>query len=572
MVIFEKLRYKNILSTGDEFIEFDLDKIDLTLILGKNGGGKTTLIDALNFCLYGKPFRDINKDMLINSINGKKLLTEVEFRKGSDKYKCIRGIKPNVFEFYVNGILVPKDAKVVDYQKQVDKALSIGAKSFRSQVVLGSRTYVPFMRLKTEERRAVIEDLLDLEVFTTMNKVNRDNISDTEDELDAIDKELSKVAAKLELEKTRVSMVRGNMVESVDRLQRKIDALGRQKDIEEDSRKALQDELEALEPLVTGHHETAEKYAKYRSAKTSIVSNIVSIDENIDFYRDNDRCSTCLQTIDKNFKAEIIGRETTKKEGLQERIAKAEVFLEELKTELTRIESVERKMNEYRTSIAVKNSTIRGLQIQIDACEREITELERSTDDFDDIEATITKWQTAYNEGAAAKNDRATHLEYLKAVALVLKDTGLKAKIIKQYIPIMNTLINKYLGIMGFNVAFEINETFTETIKSQFKEAYSYGSFSEGEKMRLDLAIMFAWRDVAKMRNTTATNLLIMDEVLDASLDQEGAEDFLSIVREMAKDTNTIIISHKSEHLMDRFSKVIKFTKIKKFSKMKVMK
>lgn len=572
MVIIKSIRYRNILSNGNDWVEFQLNSTSLTLFIGKNGGGKSTMIDALTFAFYGKPFRDVNKDLLINTINGKNCEVEAEFESGTNHYKVRRGIKPNVFEFFVNGVMVPKDAKVVDYQKHVDRALRMDLKSFRQITVLGSRTFTPFMRLKTDERRALIEDVLDLGVFTQMNKLNKANIDMTSEELKEVDDELKDIRAKLQLEKQKITLVRDNVEDSIDRVNRKIAALKAERQNAVEDEEAERTKLDAALPTLEGRDDARRKLQDLRTKLDRGWDKLRQIQKNLAFYTNNCECPTCTQTIDAAFKARIVATEEAELAKVDAGILKVEGWIETAVKEVQEYDERNRIVNELKTSLAVQTSNVRSLDTQIRNLEREERDLRNSNTDFGSLQEEIDKWQESYDIAASTKNTIAERLEYYKLAATVLKDNGIKAKMIKQYIPIINSLINKYLGIMGFSVAFELNETFTESIKSQHKDTFSYGSFSEGEKMRLDLAILFTWRDIAKLRNTNATNLLLMDEVLDASLDEDGSEDFLRIIQEMTSDTNTIIISHKSQHLMERFDRVVQFTKVKKFSNMKVLK
>lgn len=572
MVIIKKVRYKNILSNGNDWVEFDLNSIPLTLFIGKNGGGKSTVIDALTFAFYGKPFRDIVKDLLLNTINLKALLVETEFSSGNDEYLVRRGIKPNVFEFFKNGVMVPKDAKVVDYQKHVDRAIRMDLKSFRQITVLGSRTFTPFMRLKTDERRALIEDVLDLGVFSQMNKLNKANIDSTSEELAEIDSELKDIRYKLDIEKNKITLVRGNVEDSIVRVRAKIDGVRVELGASMVEEIMVAEKLKVALPGLDGQQDARDKLAKFKAALDRGWDKLRQHQKNIAFYTKNCDCPTCGQGIDDDFKARIVANEEAEIVKIDAGIILVETRISAAETEVRSFQTIQTEVNDLRTSVAVASSNVRSLENQVRNLERELKDLQASNVDFGSLEDEINKWQESYDIAANTKNTIVERLEYYKAAATVLKDNGIKAKIIKQYIPIINSLINKYLGIMGFSVAFELNETFTESIKSQHKDSFSYGSFSEGEKMRLDLAILFTWRDIAKLRNTNATNLLIMDEVLDASLDEEGAEDFLRIIQEMTADTNTIIISHKSQHLMERFDRVVQFKKVKKFSTMKVLK
>jgi DNA repair exonuclease SbcCD ATPase subunit len=573
MLIFKKLRYKNILSTGDVYNEYNLCDTVLTLIIGKNGAGKTTMIDALHFALFGKAFRDINKAMLINTSTKKSAVVEVEFQSGEKECKVVRGIKPDIFEIYVNGVMLSKDASVAEYQKQLDKLIRMNAKAFRQVVVLGSRSYVPFMRLKAEERRAVIEDLLDLNVFTVMNKLNKIKMDTALDEIGDIEEKLKTARHRLEIEQNRINLVRDNVEESIDRLERKRTALDKQADDEREAMELLVGQVKAIELDPQALRNTQKRIDKFRDARSRGRTLIATCDETVQFYGSHDNCPTCKQILDPAFKQNSLMEQMDKKAEYEAGMTKVEETLKAAQKELQKIEEVNREITRLNRDIAVHNSTVSNLLRQSRECDNEIHGFRTKTVDFGDTEAEIAKWKSQYDLLTEEFNKKHTELEYLKLSATVLKDTGLKAKMVKQYIPVINSLINKYLITLGFAVSFELNETFSETIRSRNKNTFSYESFSEGEKMRLDLAIMFTWREIANMRNTVSTNLLVMDEVLDASLDAEGSESFLGeVVRDLTAGTNTIIVSHKSEHLKDRFDRVYSFKKIKGYSVMKVEK
>jgi DNA repair exonuclease SbcCD ATPase subunit len=572
LVIYEKVRWRNFNSTGDIWTEINLEASPTTLMVGKNGAGKTTLLDAMCFALYGKPFRNVNKEDLINSVNGKKCLVEVEFRVGQRKYMVRRGMKPTVFEFYIDGVIKQRDAKSLDYQKEVQKVMRMDLKSFRQIAMLGSRTYVPFMRLVASDRRTVIEDMLDLEVFSSMNKIVKKRIEEGEEQLLDINQDIRNVSNNLALEQRRMEIARESEQVSLaklmardEELEAKITEVGVHRD-------KLQNEVADLALTVKGMSNLESKITRMRDLKRKAIDKTHTCEETINFYEEHDTCPTCQQNIAKDFKSSEIERLETILNNNDANLKLLEEKLSKSRKDLAEMAQVNRKIVDLNTDITVANTTINQIMRQRSEIANDIKDLEGRSLNFDVIQSDIKKWEDALAHATTLKNDSAKQIEYLKAAETILKDNGIKAKIIKQYIPIINTMINKYLSIMNFRVNFELNETFTETIKSRYRETFSYERFSEGEKLRLDLAILFTWRDIAKLRNTTATNILIMDEVLDSSLDSEGMEDFIKIIKDMAAGTNTFIISHKSDLSQENFDSVLKFEKKKDFSHMKIAK
>jgi DNA repair exonuclease SbcCD ATPase subunit len=572
LVIYEKVRWRNFNSTGDIWTEITLEANPTTLMVGKNGAGKTTLLDAMCFGLYGKPFRNVNKEELINSVNGKKCLVEVEFRVGQKKYMVRRGMKPTVFEFYVDGNLQARDAKSLDYQKVVQKVMRMDLKSFRQIAMLGSRTYVPFMRLDAKDRRTVIEDMLDLEVFSSMNKIVKQRIDDTETELSDINESIREATNNLALERRRMEIAQENEQVNLAKLTQRDAELEAKMNEVGVHRDKLQNEVADLALTVKGMGNLETKITRMRDLRRKTIDKSLTCDENISFYEDHDTCPTCYQNIAVDFKDNEVARLEKMKVSHDSNLKLLEEKLSNARKDLAEMQKTNSKIIDLNTDITVANTTINQIMRQRSEIASDIKDLEGRSLNFEGIQSDIKKWEDALAHATTLKNDSAKQIEYLKAAETILKDNGIKAKIIKQYIPIINTLINKYLAIMNFRVNFELNETFTETIKSRYRETFSYERFSEGEKLRLDLAILFTWRDIAKLRNTTATNILIMDEVLDSSLDSEGMEDFIKIIKDMASGTNTFIISHKADLSQDNFDSVLKFEKKKDFSHMKVAK
>lgn len=572
MAQLKRLRYKNILSTGNTWQEYDFEETPRLLILGKNGAGKTTLIDALFFALYGKPFRNIVKDKLVNSVNKKDALVELWWSNGPTEYMVRRGIAPNVFEFYVNGNLVPRDAKVTDYQIQVANAFRMDPKSMGQQAVLASRSYVPFMRLSAPDRRKVVQDVLDIEIFTHMAAVNKANMDALKIEMDELESELRDYKHKMDLERSKVSVDRTKTQESIDRYERSNTKLQSEIDHLQEDVETLKNELVEVSTDMVDKRDLQNAIYQLKFNREQALKEFEKCKAKIQFYHDRDDCPVCKQSITPQFKAEIVSDITEQRETIRANGKEIGVKLSEREQQLFNVEAKSKQIEIITGQISQKKSWIESKKLQIKNNNKEIADLQKPTVTQEVNESLITEYQTKYNELASTKALKSSEMDLLKVEAKLLKDDGIKTQIIAKYLPTINATINKFIRMLGFNVTFEMNDTFQETIKDQYGAAFSYHSFSEGEKMRFDLAIMFTWREIAKLRNTTDTNLLIMDEVLDASLDSDGAEDFMKVINQIAKDTNTIVISHASERIKDSFDKVIEFSKVKKFSQMKVIK
>jgi len=560
MIVFKKIRWKNFLSTGNVFTEIDLCSNKTTLIVGENGAGKSTLLDALSFALFNKPFRKVNKPQLMNTINRKDLSVEVEFSIGKSEYKVVRGMKPNVFELYKNDTLLNQDAESRDYQKVLeDQILKVNHKSFCQVVVLGSASFVPFMQLPTGQRREVIEDLLDLQIFTTMNTLLKDKLANNTAKLTELDAQTKILEERIKLMKQhRAQIEENNKNVMIEKLTKITEAKKRIGEIDAEI-KIITDEGDRFVVSIKDKTKIKEKREKLIALRAQIESKMKSFERSISFFHDTDTCPTCSQGIDHDFKTQTIATKSNQLKELSDGISK-------LEEEKTKIESRMQEIMEVTDKISDLNIKWSTLRHERELQDRIIIDLEKEVEVqvFEDkIPETEEELDSAINAYNLEVDERAV----LTAASTILKDGGIKAKIIKQYVPIINKLINKYLSAMDFFVQFELNEQFEETIKSRFRDEFSYASFSEGEKMRINLAILFTWRAVAKLRNSINTNLLIMDEVFDSSLDSGGTEEFMKILTNLTQDTNTFIISHKTDQLWDRFERVIKFEKHKNFSR-----
>ena len=568
MIIFEKVRWKNFLSTGASFTEIDFLRSPNTLIIGNNGAGKSTILDALCFGLFGKPFRKINKPQLLNSINNQAAVVEIEFSIGKKKYKVIRGIKPNTFEVYCNGTMVDQDAKAKDYQEHLEKfILKLNYKSFTQVVILGSASFVPFMQLSPSDRRAIIEDLLDIGIFSSMNSVVKEKLS--------VIKELSnKTKYEMDLTSEKIGFQKQSIEEHKNRSETEIEKKRKEVNESIDQNFSLQRDIgliqkhiDALQSKIQDKLAIEKKNKKLLQLESKIETNIKKNEKDIAFYEEHDNCPTCKQPIDGEFKTEQVterkSKVVTQREGLTEiaaEIVKANQRIEE-------INNINKHILGHNNEIVKHNSTISAINTFVTKLQKEIDELANNKDSIEEDNQKLKELKQGLSVLLEQMEELSVEKQYYEYAGNLLKDTGIKTKIIRQYLPIMNKLINKYLSAMDFFVNFNINEQFEETIKSRHRDEFSYANFSEGEKMRIDLALLFTWRQVAKLKNSTNTNLLILDEVFDSSLDGVGTEEFLKLIHEMGTDTNIFVISHKGDQLFDKFRSIIKFEKHNNFSR-----
>ena len=567
MIYFRTLRYKNILSTGNNFTEIQLDKDPTTLVIGQNGSGKSTFLDALSFALFGKPFRRINKPQLLNTINGKNLLVEVEFTIGSKQYLVRRGIKPNVFEIWNGETKINQDAAARDYQEVLEKnILKLNHKSFCQIIILGSSTFVPFMQLPQGQRRDIIEDLLDIQIFSTMNTLLKEKVVQNKQNIQTIKLEIDLVKEKILLHRDMLKKLKKNTDDQVKDLEEKIN----QAVIKVNDYIALisqkQEEESALSESISDRDDVIKKRKSLNVNLNALEDKKNKLEREILFYHDNDSCPTCKQGIEHEFKDQTLNEKQQKLEEVKSGISQLEQMETDLETReqqiseiMGEISAIQRKISEYNGHVSSGNTYIMQTQ-------KELENLKSShTDDVADTEE-LEKLKNEYKEKEKQREQLLIDKELLDVASVLLKDGGIKAKIIKQYVPVINKLINKYLSIMELPVGFELDENFNETIKSRYRDAFSYDSFSEGEKQKLDLAILFTWRAIAKMRNSSNSNLLIMDEIFDSSLDINGIEQLSTIIESVSGDSNVFIISHK-ESMIDKFNNIIRFEKVKDFSR-----
>jgi len=567
MIKFQTIRWKNLLSTGNTFTEIRLDKSTNTLIIGNNGAGKSTILDALCFALFGKPFRKINKPNLLNSINGSDCVVEVEFSIGKKQYKVIRGIKPNVLEIYLNGVLLNQDAKARDYQDYLEKTiLKFNFKSFTQIVILGSASFVPFMQLSAADRRGLIEELLDIQIFTSMNTLIKDRMAVIKDSSTQNKFNMQLVSEKIRMQNENLEEHKQNNEDAIARKKQEIEdnnqhVIKLNKDIV-----LIQKHINALQKKIDDKALVESKSKKLVQLEAKVEATISKIEKDIAFYHNNDNCPTCKQHIDPEFKKEQVDENVAK-------VSTKKLGLENLNEEYTKLQArlkdilaVSNHITEHNNEIVKHNSTITAINSYITKLNKEIKELSDHKDTLATDNETLKTLKKELSELVASQEQLSVDKHYHEYAASLLKDNGIKTKIIKQYLPIINKLVNKYLKAMDFFVNFNLNENFEETIKSRHRDEFSYSNFSEGEKMRIDLALLFTWRQVAKMKNSTNTNLLILDEVFDSSLDGTGTDEFLKLIQEMGTETNIFVISHKGDQLFDKFRSIIRFEKKNNFS------
>ena len=568
MIHFKAIRWKNLLSTGNVFTEVVFDQHKTTLIVGENGAGKSTILDALCFGLYGKPFRKVNKNQLINTVNGKGAIVELEFLIGKKHYKIVRGIKPNTFEIYSDDQLIDQHADAKAYQEMLEnQILKLNHKSFSQIVILGSASFVPFMQLPTAHRREIVEDLLDIQIFSTMNSILKDKIAYNRIKATDADYKVKSNADKIEMHKKHIESLKQNNDELIKQKQEQLQKVNNDIDTANTQVTAINVEIETLSGSIDDQDKVRKKLATIQDVARKVDSRLDRIKKDITFFESHDDCPTCRQGIEHDHKTTILEKNNSQ-------IAEIEQGKQQIVAELDGINSRLAEIAGISSTITTKNREVSDLLIQIRTwsgfvkqINKEIDDINNNTKQIDANNEEIKQLKEALREGIAEKEELAKDKQVFDIASTLLKDTGIKTKIIKQYVPVINKLINKYLAAMDFFVSFELNENFEETIKSRFRDEFTYDSFSEGEKMRIDLALLFAWRAVAKLRNSASTNLLIMDEVFDSSLDSTGTDEFLKILNGLAGDTNTFIISHKGDQLFDKFEHVIKFEKHKNFSR-----
>jgi len=569
MIRFKKLRWKNFLSTGNVFTEIQLDRSPSTIITGENGAGKSTILDALCFVLFNRPFRDIKKPQLMNSINEKGLLTEIEFSIGNVEYVVRRGIKPAVFEIIKNGNLIDQPGSVRDYQQQLeDTILKLNYKSFTQIVVLGNASFTPFMQLSTKDRREVIEDLLDIQIFSHMNTLLKDRVSQNKIEKQEVEYQIELLGEKISVQKEYLAKVTADIEKQKQEFQSELDEWKTQIASATVQQQEIISKIETISETISDSDKVHAKSAKISELMMKLHDKIAKAEKRIRFYEKHDNCPTCEQVIEATAKAKQLENTQRIAEETQSAISELEKQQVSLTEEIQRITAVQQEITTWQQHWRDCESALSTYQSNADRVRDKLSNLQVTEETEDSPSSKIQQLESELGAFESKSESLAKDSEVLKIATEMLRDGGIKKKIIKQYVPIINKLVNKYLASLDFFVNFELDEEFNEVIKSRYRDEFSYASFSEGEKMRIDLALLFTWRAVAKLKNSTNTNLLILDEVFDASLDTSGCDEFLKLLQEVSSDTNVFVISHKGDVLTDKFRSQIRFEKVKNFSRM----
>ena len=567
MIRFKKIRWKNLLSTGNQWTEIDFEKSNNTLIIGGNGAGKSTVLDALTFSLFNKPFRKITKGQLVNTVNEKGSLVEIEFDVGTREYKVVRGIKPNTFEIWVDGVMLNQNAAAADQQKYLENnILKLNYKSFTQIVVLGSSSFVPFMQLSNTHRREVIEDLLDIKIFSAMNSVVKDKIRKSRESIKVLELKKESLSDKVEMQKSFIGKLESKGRDDIQTNRDKIKLLGIEVNthIEHNELKEVNvAELMEEQSTVIG---AGDRLVKLNNLKGKITQKVSTITKEHKFFTGNTVCPTCTQSIEESFRLNKIADVQNKSKDLREGLKELEETIKLEEDRERQFTQLSKEITKLTHGISQNNTRISGLQRQIGDLESEIQRLTDQLANRNTEHEKLAKLSEQLNTTFESLGEEKDDIQYKDYVYNLLRDGGVKRKIIKKYLPLINKQVNRYLQMMDFYINFTLDEEFNEKVQSPIHEDFCYASFSEGEKMRIDLALLFTWREVAAYKNSTNTNLLIMDEVFDSSLDGSGTDEFLKIIRFVVKNANIFVISHK-ESLLEKFESVIQFEKIKGFSR-----
>ena len=568
MIVFKSVQWKNFLSTGNSPNKVNLNSHSTTLIVGKNGEGKSTILDALCFGLFGKPFRNIKKSQLVNSINGKNCVVEIEFAIGNSNYKIVRGTKPNLFDIFLNGDLVNQDAAVRDYQKVLEQQiLKLNYKTFTQVVILGSASFVPFMQLPAGQRREVIEDILDIRVFSTMNGILKEKITETKSELFEIETKLKLITEKAKAQQKIIDSLTDTKNQNIKTLQDKIKANNDTIGQKSDAAITLINQINDLQKDIQNKDAILRDIDICKTNISKFNQKDSTIDESINFFENNEVCPSCEQGIEHNHKDSIVRKLNKSKEEHASKMKLLNEALSKLSSQLDQIGEISNQITDLNITLSTENNAITMLTKLNNELETEIRSLNENQGDIQTEKLSLKAYAEEALKLNGTKMDIAKKRNLQDIASILLRDTGIKTQIIKEYLPAMNKLINMYLSAMDFFVKFELDENFNEVIKSRFRDEFTYASFSEGEKMRIDLAILFTWRQIAKMKNSVNTNLLLLDEIFDSSLDVAGTDYFLSVMDKLGENSNIFVISHKGDVLLDKFQNNIRVEKTNDFSK-----
>ena len=568
MIVFKKIRWKNFLSTGNTPIEVDLNKSPTSLIIGSNGSGKSTLLDAVCFVLFNRPFRIIKKEQIVNTINNGDCVVEIDFNVGRKTYQVRRGIKPNLFEIYCDGELLNQEANTVDYQKVLEQnIMKLNYRSFVQVIILGSSSYEPFMKMKARYRRDVVEEILDIKVFTQMDLILRDqqslltkNITEVRHRCELIESNYELQSKHLNTLKTRQNHDKGYKEDTIKK--NKEDSEKLRKEIEE-----IQIQIKVNQEQLKNKEPVEDKLKKLTKLETKIEQNLSTHKKSLEFFEENDNCPTCTQKLEAQFRGEKIAFEKSKLITLNDGMKDLLQEISATEERLTTMSKVSDKIYDMNIQLSKLNTSLENLEKYSQGIQEELNKLEHTKEDITLIETELAEMTKHLTESKTELDKITEEKKYVDILREILSEKGARKRIIKKYLPIMNTLINQYLQSMDFFISFHLDEEFNETVKSRHRDTFDYNCFSEGEKMRIDLALVFTWRAIAKMKNSTNTNLLILDEIFDSSLDGQGTEDFFKIIQTLSNE-NVFIISHKGDILFDKFTNIIKFEKQNNFTRL----
>ena len=568
MIRFQFLRWKNFLSTGNVFTEIQIDRSPTTIITGDNGAGKSTILDALCYVLFNKPFRNINKPQLLNSINGKDCVVEIEFSIGNVEYKVVRGMKPNVFEIYKNSKLIDQPGNSRDYQAILEETiLKLTYKSFTQIVVLGNASFTPFMQLSAKDRRDVIEDLLDIQIFSSMNTLLKDRLSKNKQDTTDADYNIELDTEKAQVNQEYLNRVKQDLNKQIEEIDEDISSLTELYTTTKSQSQSVKEHIDKIKDAISNSESVESRRSRIEDIITKMTSKKKKLNKKKEFFQDNHHCPTCDQAITEEIKTSKVSESEEQVTQIDTAMVQVQSKYDKLMEEVTRIEGSNNKLRikseEYRELVITAN----GYLDQVTKLKEKKAKIAGEEVVDETVEETLKQLKLSIKQNRLRKEKLINEREVLSIASTLLKDGGIKSKIIRQYIPIMNKLVNKYLSALDFFVNFELDEEFNEVLRSRHRDEFSYSSFSEGEKMRIDLALLFTWRAIAKLKNSTNTNLLILDEVFDASLDAAGCDEFLKLLHEVGADTNVFVISHKGDILIDKFRSQIRFEKVKNFSR-----